>query len=138
MKTVKELSRDTNEYIILNKGTSELDMSINDISRNIVDAMLKEKGICFVGKVNLYGEERKKDYKLCEYKRNINHIDLKENQCNFVYNFEYDFCLPCYDKEIERMINERDKAPYSTRDISLIKAITERIYEIGGKYLFWA
>jgi hypothetical protein len=128
MQTVKELSNETNNYLRYNEGTSEFDMSINDISRATIAAMKNESGVCYVGKINLYDEERKKEYKLVEYTGQK------------VYNFEYAFCLPCYDAELERMINERDKATYtgSTADMIRVKAITERIYAVGGKYLFWA
>jgi len=139
METLKELNKETNDYLIANEGTSEFDMSINDISRKTVAAMKNESGTCFVGKINLYGEERKKEYKLVEYV-NKPHIDLKENECNFLYNFEYSFCIPCYDAELEKMINERDKAEYTgTQEDSVrVTAIIDRIYAIGGKYLFWA
>ena len=128
MKTVKELSKETNDYLRANKGTSEFDMSINDISRQIVESMKNEKDVCFLGNINLYGEDRKKEFKLTEYTGQK------------IYNFDYSFCLPCYDAEAERMINERNKAPYTgTSDDSVrIEAITERIYSLGGKYLFWA
>jgi hypothetical protein len=127
-KTLKELSKETINYLRLNEGTSEFDMSINDISRNVIAAMKAEFGNCFVGKINLYGEERKKGYKLVEYTGQI------------IYNFEYSFCLPCYDAELERMIDERDKAEYTCTadDYIRVNAITERIYALKGENLFWS
>lgn len=128
MKTLAELSKETTNYLAMNEGTSEFDMSINNISRTVIQAMKEEKGNCFLGKINLYGEEREKEYKLIEYTGQM------------VYNFEYAFCIPCYDTELERMINERNKAEYTgTKDDSIrVKKIMERINEIGGEYLFWA
>lgn len=128
MESLKELSQKTGEYLIENQGTSEFDMSINDISRQVIEAMKAEYGTCFLGKINLYGEERKKEYKLVEYTGQM------------VYNFEYGFCLPCYDSELERMINERDKAEYTgtSDDMKRVSAIVDRIYSLNGKNLFWA
>lgn len=128
MESLKELSEKTSAYLIENEGTSEFDMSINDISREVIAAMKAEYGTCFLGKVNLYGEERKKEYKLVEYTGQM------------VYNFEYGFCLPCYDAELERMINERDKAEYTgtSDDSKRVSAIVDRIYSLNGKNLFWS
>jgi len=142
MPTLKELKKETTEYLMIHEGTtSEFDMSINDISRQKADAMKKEYGKCFVGKINLYGDERKKEYKLTEYIAGERPFkDLKENECNFIYNFEYDFCIPVYDKELETMINDRDKTPYtgSKPDSDMIEAITNRIEQLKGVHLFWA
>jgi hypothetical protein len=127
-KTLKQLSNDVFNYLSNNEGVSELDKSINDISRDIINAMKDKYGICFLGKINLYGKEREKDYKLVEY------VGQK------IYNFDYEFCLPCYDAELEKMINDRDKAEYegTGKDYKLVTAITERIYELDGRNLFWS
>lgn len=127
-KTLKELSNDTFNYLNENQGVSEFDKSINDISREIIFAMKQEKGTCFLGKINLYGEEREKDYKLIEFKGQK------------ICNFSYEFCLPCYDSELENMINKRDKAEYegTDKDFVMVTAITERIHKLGGRNLFWS
>lgn len=128
MKSTDDLKKDTNDYLKLNGGVTEYDMSINDISRNMIFAMKAEKGVCFLGKVNLYGEERKEEYKLTEYTGQK------------IYNFEYSFCLPCYDEELEKMIDNRDKAVYTgaITDSVLVSAIIDRVEKIGGINLFWA
>jgi len=128
MKSTDDLKKDTNDYLKLNGGVTEFDMSINDTSRNMIFTMKAEKGVCFLGKINLYGEERKEEYKLTEY------IGQK------IYNFEYSFCLPCYDEELEKMIDNRDKAVYTgtITDSVLISAIIDRVEKIGGINLFWA
>ena len=128
MKTLVECFKETTNYLIENQGTSEFDMSINDISRETIQAMKNEFGTCFLGKINLYGEERGKEYKLVEYTGQK------------VYNFEYTFCMPVHDTELERMITERDHTPYTgTKDDYIrIEAITKRIYSVGGENLFWS
>lgn len=127
--TLKECSKKTTEYLVTHEGlTSEFDQSINDISRETIKAMKRESGVCYLGKINLYDDDRKKPYKLTEYTGQR------------IYNFEYCFCLPCYDEVIERMIEERDKAPYTgtAEDCRRVEAIADRVQQIGGKHLFWS
>jgi hypothetical protein len=47
--------------------------------------------------------------------------------------------LPAYDAELERMIVERDRTPYTGTgdDSKLVGAIFERIEQLGGHGLFW-
>ena len=126
--SLKECSQAITKYLIGNEGTSEFDKSINDISRETIKAMKRETGTCYLGKINLFGDERKTPYKLVNYTRQK------------IYNFEYCFCLPCYDKQIEQMIDERDKAPYTgtADDCKKVEAITNRVQQLNGKHLFWS
>lgn len=41
-----------------NGGTSEFDLSINDISRARIEAFRRERGACFLSNINLQGRER--------------------------------------------------------------------------------
>jgi hypothetical protein len=124
MTTLKECSRATMRYLIENNGTSEFNMVINDISRETIKAMKRENGTCYLGKINLYDDD---SFKLVEYTGQK------------VFNFEYAFCLPCYDERIEQMIDERSKAPYNNKeDLKRIEAISERIQQLNGDYLFWS
>lgn len=127
-KTLEQLSNDTFNYLHENQGVSEFDMSINDISRETIEAMKRENGVCFLGKINLYGKERESEYKLTEYTGQL------------ICNFEYEFCLPCNDSELEKMINNRDKVEYegTTKDYGRVIAITNRIHAVGGRNLFWS
>jgi hypothetical protein len=124
--TLKECRQKTAEYLIANDGlTSEFDMSINDISMEKIKAMKRECGTCFLGKINLYDGD---SYKLVEYTGQKIHA------------FEYCFCLPCYDEQIEKMIDERNKAPYTdtTHDGKRIKLIVDRIQQLNGHHLLWS
>ena len=126
MKTMNELKQESTEYFIENKGTSEFDMSINDISRMQIEAMKREIGQCWLGKINLYGDERKKEYHLIPYIGQM------------VYNFDYDFCLPFNDDIIQYMIQDRDRTPYTGAidDYKRLNKIQNRIDELGGELLF--
>jgi hypothetical protein len=128
MPTLKVLKESTSNYLRVNDGTSEFDQSINDISRLTIKAMKKEYGTCYLGKINLYGDERKEKYKLVEYTGQT------------IYNFDFCFCIPVYDEEIETLIDNRDKAPYTDTkgDIELINHILKRIVELNGINLFWS
>lgn len=128
MTTLQQLSKETTAYLTFYEGTSEFDKSINDISRETITTMKKEYGTCFVGKINLYGDERKKDYKLTEYTGQK------------IYNFEYAFCIPCHDSKLEELITERDRAEYtgSKDDFKRIDKIMNRIEELKGVNLFWS
>jgi len=113
-----------------NGGASEFDSSINDISRAIVHKFREKHGQCFLGKVNLYDEERKKlDVRLVPY----------DGQP--IYNFEYGFVIPCHDDELIDMIKEhnREKVVFDSAAIMEgINKIFNRIYELSGTALSWS
>lgn len=80
-----------------NGDTSEFDPSINDISRAMVHSLKKKYGECYLGKINLYDEERE----------NL-HVRLVPYEGQLIYNFEYCFILPCYDQKIIDLIREHN------------------------------
>lgn len=126
--TLKKLQLDVINYLKINGTPTEFDMSINDISRDIIIAMNKEKEECWLGKINL-NDDKDKPFTLTKY------IPGKTE----LYNFEYDFCLPVYDLVIEQMINDRDKAQYNDKkDWERICAITDRMESLNGISLLWA
>lgn len=108
-------------------AVTEGDWKQNKFSRSIVRAYRREHGQAWLGKINLYGEERHKDYHLTEYKKGM------------VFNFEYSFAVPCKDAELERLIIERDNAAYegTASDIPMVERIMTRITELGGVHLRW-
>ena len=123
------LSVATGRYLQQNQGTSEFDHSVNDISRLEITSAFVSWGEVWLGKVNLYGDERKVDYKLERY---------EDGQA--IYNFSYGFIVPCSDKILEGMINARDKSDYTSaqNDSFLVDTIHDRVLEIGGILLIWA
>ena len=128
---LKELDKETGEYLKLHwseGGTSEFDMSINDISRAKIEEASKIWPEVYLGKVNLYGDERQKTYEMVKYTGQK------------VYNFEYSFIVPVKDPELEKMIDNRDKSVYTgtSADYIMIKEIHAKMESIGGINLIWA
>ena len=123
----------TVEYMDIHRdtgGTSELDYSINDISRAMVHSFYKKHGQCFLGKINLYDEDRK----------NLR-VELVPYEGQLIYNFEYSFILPCYDEKIIGLIREHNtkKETFNSQEImDRIVQIIKRIYDLQGTSLVWS
>ena len=112
-----------------NGGASEFDMSINDISRAKIQAVSELWQEVWLGHINLYGKDRHGGRAIME-----------KWEGELVYNFEYAFCIPCHDAELEKLISDRDNAEYTgtTDDWNRIEAIFTRIEALGGETLAWA
>jgi len=106
----------------------EADERLNDSCRGVIEAMAEELGECWLGSINLYGEERHgaKPY-------------IWKWTGDLVRNFECSFVVPAYDAELERLIRERDDAPYTGArdDAARIGVIMDRIAAVGGAHLYW-
>ena len=97
---------------------------INQVSRATIRAMAP----CYIVKVNLYGDERKKkDHILTEYRRGM------------VYNFGGAIVIKNYDEHLVNLIHNRDTAEYTgtTEDYSRVTEIYDYIETIGGVTLHW-
>jgi len=101
---------------------------VNDASRAMVRAMLQDHGQAWLGKINLYSDDDRQ------------HILWQYEPGEMVYNFGAAFVLPCCDAELERLIRERDAAPYTgTRDDGKrVDVIVQRIGALGGVHLVWS
>ncbi len=106
----------------------EADAALNDANRALIAAMAAEHGECWLGKVNLYGEERHGKAPV-----------LWKWDGDIVYNFGCAFVVPVHDAELERLIRERDDAPYTgaAGDVPRIEAIMARVTALGGLHLLW-
>lgn len=128
-KTLLELASDYHKTYRDNGGASEFDPSINDISRAIIYQFKKKHAQCFLGKVNLYDQERKSlDVKLVPYDGQL------------IYNFEYVFVIPCHDEELIAMIKEHNREKEVFDSSAIMEGITniyEHIYALGGTALSW-
>lgn len=126
MYTLEQCIKNANNYFSVHGQPTEYDKSINDTSRETIEAMHHENGECWLGKINLYDEDPK-PFKLIQWKGEK------------VYNFEYAFILPKQDTEIETMINDRANAPYNAiEDIKRINKIMARVGELNGILLYWS
>jgi hypothetical protein len=127
--TIKDLNKETYEYLKCNEGwPSEFDMSINDISRRMIQAVKDQYDQAWLGCVNLYEDDRKKEYNLTEYTGQK------------IYNFEYTFVVPCNDQGLVDLIVKRDRTPYTgTKDDRvLVDQIMGRIESLNGQHLIWS
>lgn len=105
----------------------ETDSDLNDACRKVISAIHNENGECWLGKINLYGDER-----------HGNTPYIWKWDGGLVYNFGCAFVIPKFDQELETLIRERDDAVYSARvDYERINKIMDRIKELGGVHLFW-
>lgn len=113
-----------------NGGTSEFDLSINDISRARIEAFRREKGACFLGRINLWDRERDNpDYRFTPYTGQP------------VHNFEFTLVLSVEDETLRALIvaHNRDYSPYDSHAAwQRVRQITARVQEIGGILLTWA
>lgn len=110
-------------------GSTEFDMSINDISRAKIQAVSEIWPEVWLGHVNLYGKDRHGGKAI-----------MQKWEGELVYNFEYAFAVPGHDIELEKMIRERDDAEYTgtAADYKRIDVIFARIEALGGETLAWA
>ena len=103
---------------------------LNDNQRLLIQAFADEhSGKCWLGVVNIY-----RDW----HPEHSEH-PLWQWDGGLVYNFGARFVIPDYDAELERLILERDRAPYTgtAADSMRVDAIFARIAALGGHYLFW-
>jgi len=109
-------------------GPSEFDQDTNDVTRDIIAAFREQHGQCWLGKINLYGDERKHTGEI-----------LKQYLGGIVYTFSCSFIAPLYDQTLVDLIHQRDIAPYTgtKKDMARINEISDRIDAIGGQFVHW-
>jgi hypothetical protein len=117
----------------------EADPVLNDASRAVVEAMAAANGgECRLGRVNLYKGQPDDDDGLHEPLHW--ETPLWKWTGKPVCNFGASFVVPRYDAELERLIRDRDAAPYTTTatDYERVTVIQERLDTIGGLNLHWS
>jgi len=99
----------------------------NDKQRHLISDMYDKNGQCWLGNINIYDHNRDKPV-------------IWKWEEEFVYNFGCAFVIPAYDEELERLILERDKTPYTgtADDYVLVSAIINRVTSLGGTCLIWS
>ena len=131
--SLEELYSLESDYILrhwANGGRSEFDMSINSISRAIIEKYNERHGNCFLGAIN--------QHKFLEKGETATLIKYSGQK---VFNFEFDIVVPCFDKKLIDLLTEHNTPQDSfdsQKTFRLIEAITSKIQEIGGHQLFWA
>ena len=105
-------------------GPSEFNPKHNKISRAKIRAMLNEHGSVFIWSCNPYGKE----------------IVVREYTRGMVYNFDGSFITPEYDIDLEWMMRERLKAPYTgmSDDYNRITKIYNHAEKMGMVHLVWS
>jgi len=135
MKTSARLTDLTNaaaEYIMKHAdegGSSEFDQSINDISRETIDACCAVwGGACYVGKINLYDGKRNQP------------VLRRITSGDEVQIFSADFAIMTEDAELVQMIVERSQQPHADARTDMIRiiSIVERLEELDAAILLWA
>ena len=117
----------------------EADPELNEANRRVIEAMsAAHGGECWLGRVNLHQGLPDDD----DGQHEPPHwtTPLWKWSGKPVYNFGASFVVPRYDDELERLIQERDAAPYTTAaaDYQRVTAIDERLIAVGGVCLHWS
>ena len=111
----------------------EADPILNEASRAVIEAMAAANGgECWLGRVNLYKgwpEDDDGQHEPLHWT-----TPLWKWTENPVCNFGASFVVPRYDADLERLIRERDIAPYTTTatDCERVTVIHARLDAVGG------
>ena len=87
MERIREVLAAQERYWRCYGGPSEEDHSLNDMNRDLIEAMNGHYGQVYVGSIN-------GDLVLAQYNGEK------------IYNFAYDFCVPQYDAELETLLRQ--------------------------------
>lgn len=132
MNSIKEAKRDLTKKVVHSMQMSdgynirEADSTVNDASRGVIDAYLREQpDNTYLGIVNRYEKEKP--------------FIWKHSKEEFVYNFGAGFVIHGFDQHLLDLLENRDNEPYTgtSRDYELIKEIHAYIDQIGGSILVW-
>jgi len=105
---------------------TEWDQHLNGITRRKIHWYAKvHGGACYIIKINRYKHTE-------PWFRPYAPGDM-------VYNFGGSHIVPTKDAELERLLQEREDAPYTGGNVDMgrITAIFDRVKELGGEALHW-
>lgn len=104
----------------------EADDRVNDASRDVVTAMRDKHGQAWLGRINIYEQDRGKPV-------------MWEWDGELVRNFAASFVTPRYDADLVQEILDRHNAEYTGTkdDLRRITAIYNHVEAIGGASLLW-
>tara|TARA_B100000446_G_scaffold184352_1_gene206205 strand:- start:74919 stop:75584 length:666 start_codon:yes stop_codon:yes gene_type:complete len=130
---IADISKKVNEYFAINGGMpTEFDMSINDMSRDIIRRIDEVYGKCYLIKLNLYGDERGNRDAICqEYQTGENYN---------AFNFCACFASPLINDDIVNLILQRDTSEYRgpQNDRVEVESIFKQLEALGAQNLHWA
>lgn len=108
-----------------NGGSSEFDKSINELSRNMIETMVRLHGHCYLWKINRHSKDEP--------------IWKIHNPGDRIFNFECELVTPRYDKKLYALIKMWSEYNKIIPDKwKTLNAIFDRVEEIGGYSLSWA
>ena len=114
MERIKEALADQERYLRCYGRPSEEDHALNDMNRDLIEAMNSYYGKVYVGSIN-------GDLVLAQYTGEK------------IYNFAYDFCVPHHDTELEDLLRQWKEE----HEVCQLEAIYARIRELDGHLLIW-
>jgi len=137
MSRLDEAIKKQNDYLCRIDGPINLhesDGKYNDLNRELIAAFKEHHGKAFLGHINFYGDERNE---IVNGKKSI----YTEYVGQMICNFDYVFCIPLEDAELEEMIKRWNCAGDSSSDtaqhIPKSAEIIEKLGAIGGISLIW-
>lgn len=111
---IKEALASQEHYLRYYGRPSEEDHSLNDINRDLIQAMRACYGQVYVGSIN-------------------GNLALTQYDGGEICNFAYDFCVPSYDEQLDMLLRQWKK----DYKISQLNAIHKRISMLKGHLLIW-
>ena len=121
-KELKNILEKENKYF--NRGfiPLEYDQELNDLQREKIKTFYKQHKKIWLGNINSYQDKPV----------------LKEYKGEKIYNFEYDFVIPVFDKQLIDMITDYQNTKYDLKVIAeKIDQIFNRVKKLNGLTLYW-
>lgn len=122
MKTVEQINKDMYTYLAKNHGCTEFDMTINDLSRSMIQTMAYLHEDVWLYTVNLYGDKQP-----CE-----KYTGQK------ITNFYCSAVLPVKDEKLIQMIQDWNTPNLVKNRLDFVNEIFNRFEKLGGQVLLWA
>lgn len=108
-------------------GLPEACQSVNDASRAVVAAMVRDLGGCWLGRINRYKVE---DPLMWPFR-----------DPHGPRNFGAAFVVPCFDEELHMMLiawNDPGEPFNTAKAVPAVDAIFARVHALGGYTLAWS
>jgi hypothetical protein len=132
MLMLDEVIKKQNAYLCSIGGVSalhEADEEYNEMNRKLITAFREHHGKAYLGNINFYDAERTA---VINGEKSV----YEEYTGQQIYNFQYAFCVPIQDKELEKIIRLWNGAGSSSNNVE-VGAIINKIEAVGGINLIW-